>query len=677
MAQQVCDPNQIRRFLAEQLSANELEAFVSHLDECEVCGQTLSELSASRNTWKDARLFLAADPPGSSDELLVTQDQAYAPSEAETPSVGFLAPSDDPRMLGRFGPYEILGVIGWGGMGVVLKGLDGALNRYVAIKVLAPQLATDGTARRRFAREAQAAAAVVHDNVIPVYGVDEFNELPYLVMPYVGGSSLQKRIDKEGPLPLSETLRIAAQTAAGLAAAHAQGLVHRDIKPANLLLLNNVERVRITDFGLARAADDRTLTRIGVIAGTPEFMSPEQARGEAIDYRSDLFSLGSVMYAMCTGRPPFRANSSFGVLQKISQAQPTSVRELSPELPDWMSRLIGKLHAKLPEDRFGSAEEVSLILHQCLAHTQNASEPLPDCLREELHTGTYSRRNPVTWIALGTLMTVVCVTAFFLIMQHGKNVATTTKNAGSVEGPSSRSVGGQTALFDQQPPSAYSNSTSLHRVVAYDDFDSAFTLDWKPVRPVPSHASLTKNPGALTITTQFGTIHLQASEDPGGQPARNIFLIDNPVGTSDDFVVTTMLDGFTPSEGQQQAGLILYDDDDNYVKWAYEADLYTNKQKFVLVRETDGEGQYSDLGGPQGLNQFWLRVRRQGNQYEFAASTDGKTYQFAGMKDWNGSPTKLGLIAKNGAHPDTTTTELDAPFAFFEVRSTDRKQEAN
>src|SRR5947208_11670458 len=131
-------------------------------------------------------------------------------------------------------------------------------------------------------------------------------------MQYVAGASLQDRLDRTGPPGLKAVLRIAAQTASGLAAAHAQGLVHRDIKPANLLLEDGVERVRITDFGLARAADDASLTRSGVVAGTPQYMAPEQARGEPLGHRADLFSLGSVLYAICTGRPPFRAATTLG-----------------------------------------------------------------------------------------------------------------------------------------------------------------------------------------------------------------------------------------------------------------------------------------------------------------------------------------------------------------------------
>ena len=151
-------------------------------------------------------------------------------------------------------------------MGVVLKASDQSLDRTVAIKVLAPHLASSGAARKRFAREAKAAAAVLHPNVIAIHSVSNDEALPYLVMPYVRGTSLQKRLDRDGPLSLQEILRIGAQIAAGLAAAHAQGLVHRDIKPANILLEHGIERVTITDFGLARAADDATITHSGMRA---------------------------------------------------------------------------------------------------------------------------------------------------------------------------------------------------------------------------------------------------------------------------------------------------------------------------------------------------------------------------------------------------------------------------
>jgi serine/threonine protein kinase len=294
---------------------------------------------------------------------------------------GFLTPTDKPGVLGSLGHYDILEVIGRGGMGVVLRAFDEKLNRVVAIKVMAAQLATNATARKRFKREAQAAAAVSHDHVVTIHAVEEaflpsplggegsgVRGLPYLVMQYVAGLSLQQRLDRDGPLQLPEILRVGMQTAAGLAAAHAQGLVHRDVKPANILLENGVERVKITDFGLARAAADASLTQSGVVAGTPQYMSPEQAEGRHLDQRSDLFSLGSVLYAMCTGRAPFRASGTVAVLKRVCEVTPRPVRETNPDIPDWLVAIIDKLHAKNPADRYQTAVEVAELLNQHLAH---------------------------------------------------------------------------------------------------------------------------------------------------------------------------------------------------------------------------------------------------------------------------------------------------------------------
>ena len=249
----------------------------------------------------------------------------------------------------------------------------------MAIKVLAPQLAAVAAARKRFAREARAAAAVSHEHVVPIYAVDEFKGLPYLVMPFVAGESLQDRLDRQGPLDVPQILRIGMQAAAGLAAAHAQGLIHRDIKPSNILLENGVERVKITDFGLARTVDDASLTQSGVLAGTPQYMAPEQARGEPLDPRADLFSLGGVMYAMCLGRPPFRAASALAVLKRVCDDAPRPIREVNPEIPAWLADIIMKLLAKDPDDRYASAAQVATVLEGRLAELQR---PMPARIEE-------------------------------------------------------------------------------------------------------------------------------------------------------------------------------------------------------------------------------------------------------------------------------------------------------
>ena len=229
------------------------------------------------------------------------------PSGQESAWLRLLDPPDPdrPETLGRLGPYEVLEVLGQGGMGVVLKARDPALDRTVAIKVLAPPLAHGATARRRFAREARAAAAVGHEHIVAIHAVDESAACPTWSCSTSPAGRSRSGSTVTGPLEVKEILRIGMQAAPGLAAAHAQGLVHRDIKPANILLENGVERVKLTDFGLARAVDDASLTQSGVIAGTPQYMAPEQARGEPVDHRADLFSLGA-----CSTRCPPAARRS-------------------------------------------------------------------------------------------------------------------------------------------------------------------------------------------------------------------------------------------------------------------------------------------------------------------------------------------------------------------------------
>ncbi len=324
----------------------------------------------------------------------------------EESKLDFLSPPEKPGHLGRLGHYEVTEVVGRGGMGVVLKAFDEKLHRVVAIKVMATGLATSATARKRFIREAQAAAAVRNEHVIDIHAVEEANGLPYLVMEYVSGLSLQERLDQAGPLEVQEILRIGIQVATGLAAAHDQGLIHRDIKPANILLENGVQRVKITDFGLARAADDASLSQSGVVAGTPQYMAPEQADGKPVDQRADLFSLGSVLYALCTGRAPFRASTTLAVLKRVCEETPRPIREINRGVPDGLVEIIAKLHAKDPAERFQSAAEVADLLRQHLAHLQQpgvlpARAALPQGSRPSL--GRHRR----WWLAAAAVLLVL------------------------------------------------------------------------------------------------------------------------------------------------------------------------------------------------------------------------------------------------------------------------------
>jgi serine/threonine protein kinase len=372
--------------LGDTIAETERAIYERHLDSCSACQERLRRIDEGDDGLRQLGRRVG-DPTATREDPTLLQvlerlHAAKAPSRTaplEPADLYFLRPSGRPGVLGLLGDYEVREVIGQGGMGVVLKAFEPALHRLVAIKVMATALAGSATARRRFTREAQAAAAVCHDHIIAVHGVDAIDGLPYLVMQYVDGESLQDRLDRAGPLETAEVLRIGLQTASGLAAAHAQGLIHRDIKPANLLLENGLARVKITDFGLARMTDDVGLTQNGEVAGTPEYMSPEQARGEAVDHRADLFSLGSVLYACCTGVPPFRGSTALAVLSHVSEKEPASLRSLNADVPAWLEAFIARLMAKDPAHRFQSAAEVAQLLEGYLAHLrQPTAVPAPE-----------------------------------------------------------------------------------------------------------------------------------------------------------------------------------------------------------------------------------------------------------------------------------------------------------
>src|SRR5262249_44095008 len=310
------------------------------------------------------------EPPESGAAAAQTTCGEHGASDDE--ALTFLAAPTRPDSLGRIGHYEVLQVLGRGGFGIVFRAFDEILQRVVALKVMAPQLAATSPARKRFLREARSSAQVRHENVVQVYEVAE-QPLPYLAMEFIPGETLQQRLDRVGPLDVPETLRIGRQIAEGLAAAHATDLIHRDIKPGNVLLESGQHKVKITDFGLARAADDASISQSGIIAGTPMYMAPEQAQGQTLDQRADLFSLGSVLYQMVAGRPPFRANTTVAVLKRVAEDQPRAIREIVPEAPQWLCDIIAKLHAKNPNDRYQSAREVADVLADCDAQLKTNS----------------------------------------------------------------------------------------------------------------------------------------------------------------------------------------------------------------------------------------------------------------------------------------------------------------
>jgi hypothetical protein len=427
---------------------------VEHVGECSGCQERLELMADSQSRIVELVKHI--------DETVPSRESAYWPAlqavkDLEDPAtqqtfvprttpgaskpidtIDFLEPSDDPAFLGRLGHFDVTRLIGRGGMGFVFEGHDRYLHRTVALKVLDPQLANDEVSRQRFCREARAAASITHDHVVPVYQVEKMadGKLPFLVMQLIQGETLEKKLSRDGKLPLVDILRIGLQTSAALAAAHSQGVIHRDLKPSNILLDASSGRAKLTDFGLARCIEDLSLTRTGFVAGTPLYMSPEQALGEALDERSDLFSLGAVLYEMSTGRPPFRGATPLAVLKQITDRPASPARTLNPELPAWLNDLIQQLLSKRPDQRPISAAYVA----EELAKRLSAFEPVSPVQIPAVHTSgaceTVMRQHRRSrWLAAIGGMALGAVVMMGLVMAFQKGQTVTTADPAREVGP--------------------------------------------------------------------------------------------------------------------------------------------------------------------------------------------------------------------------------------------------
>jgi serine/threonine protein kinase/endo-alpha-1,4-polygalactosaminidase (GH114 family) len=370
------------------------------------------------------RKSVPASWPGSAYEKTIASGQPFPPE-----LTAFLAPPLAADEIGRLGPYRVLSILGHGGMGVVFRAEDPALKRAVALKAMQPALSANHDHRARFLREAQTAAAVKDDHVVSIYQVGEDRGVAFLAMEFLEGEPLDQRLKRGPELTMAEILRIGRETALGLAAAHKRGLVHRDIKPANLWLENKNEsgkkkdetrnkkvdsslpsssfRVKILDFGVARPLTEQThVTQSGAVIGTPTYMAPEQAAGEKVDHRCDLFSLGCVLFLLTTGQVPFRGTNAIAVLRAMEMTKPPPPHVLNPAVPKGLSDLVMQLLAKKPEERPATAQAVADTL---------AQEPLttvqPDRGSRRPLSGPYqrSRTSRRSWPMLAEVLAVLLI----------------------------------------------------------------------------------------------------------------------------------------------------------------------------------------------------------------------------------------------------------------------------
>lgn len=373
--------------LLGKVHGEQAENIDQHLETCNICLETARALNvaddltegiqAGKPSWEGSESAIAdviergkqlRSEVGTvqSEETLVVGRRDGKPSDDDlfdAEEIDFLAAPEQPDEIGRLGGYRVLEVLGVGGMGIVFRAEDPKLERIVALKAMKPAIAARKSDRDRFLREAKATASIEHDNIIPIYQVGKDRGVPFIAMPFLRGESLQTRLQREKKLDQRESLRIGREIAAGLAAAHKRDLIHRDIKPDNIWIEEATGRAKILDFGLVRAAtDDAGLTQSGMVIGTPKYMAPEQAAGEPVDHRCDLFSLGSVLYRLIAGRPPFAGKNITAMLIAVTSQDPEPLHVVCPNLDADFAKLILRLLEKDRDKRPATAGEVVRML---------------------------------------------------------------------------------------------------------------------------------------------------------------------------------------------------------------------------------------------------------------------------------------------------------------------------
>ncbi len=269
-------------------------------------------------------------------------------------------------MISQLGRYEILGELGQGAMGVVYKARDPLIDRVVAIKTINLSLALDEKEEyeARFYQEAKAAGRLNHPNIVTIYDVGKSGDIAYIAMEFLEGRELRDILNDRALLPIDQVLNIVAQVAQGLAYAHEHDIIHRDVKPSNIMVIRD-GHAKITDFGIARMASASVRTQTGMVLGSPKYMSPEQVMGKSIDQRSDIFSLGVMLYEMLTGQAPFTGENVNAIMYQTLNAVPAPPNTLNPEVPEMVNFIVAKALAKAVEDRYQNAKDFAVDLRTC------------------------------------------------------------------------------------------------------------------------------------------------------------------------------------------------------------------------------------------------------------------------------------------------------------------------
>jgi serine/threonine protein kinase len=410
---------QLLAFQLGDLPEPTLQDVAEHLETCRPCETLAQQLDGEM----DQVLSAIRRQPGDTARPSGTITKAVGPAGPASGDFSFLLPPVLPDEIGRLGNYRILRLLGKGGMAFVFQAEDIALRRPVALKVMKPDLNSDADGWQRFLREARIMAAIKHEHLVTVYQAGQEGNVVYLAMELLEGESLGTRLERTATADVPEILRLARDICSGLAVVHGQGLIHRDIKPDNIWLEAPNARVKILDFGLARFVnDDVRLTQAGTIMGTPSFMAPEQARGQAVDARSDLFSLGCILYALCTGNRPFHASNTMAVLTALAVDNPRPIAEINPAIPPALGQLVTQLLAKDPAERPASAEAVLQSLDQI--------EAFPDKLMPGPASQPPAQRRSIQQTAAIALAAagVACLVLLAVFLK-GRNSSTESKGS--------------------------------------------------------------------------------------------------------------------------------------------------------------------------------------------------------------------------------------------------------
>ena len=579
----------------------------------------------------------------------------------------------------QFGHYQIVAPLGEGGMAAVYKAYQPSMERYVAIKVLPRHMSASEEFVSRFKREAKMLAQLQHPHILSVFDYGEADGYPYIVMPFVQSGTLADLVQKRR-LSLSEIRRVMSQIGEALSYAHGHGMIHRDIKPSNILI-DERGNCLLTDFGLARMAEASIkITTSGAILGTPAYMSPEQGAGSNIDQRSDIYSLGVILYEMVTGRVPYTAETPIAIVFKHIQDPLPSARKLNPDLPEPVELVLLKVLAKNPDDRYQTAEDFVQAIQKALPENDSAYS-LPEqkstiadssasgsdvqpVQAPDIQTNLVSKviapknlspnRFPI-WALAGfgviALVAIMAVIGTKMFTSQISPTPVTTNAVIEIIPPvnSPMPLLTSTSMPTSVPPTEISGTNFR------DDFVDQLANGWTWIADDPSKWSLSKVAGSLQI------IASDASFDGPDLPP-NILLRDAPTG---DFEITTSL-RFTPTSDFQVAGLVIFQDKGNA--------LQLGRGFCDIADSCVGDGIYFDNFQDGSIidNSFkapfhgtvtYLRLRRVGNIYTAYFSEEGKTWTTLGEHTRDFSQIRVGVVAAQAS------TEIPAAFDYFTMNA--------